>query len=136
MYLIRNQSNTDSPNVLPFESESIDSLKERYPKCIAKIWTQAEIARGDRPGLHREYVFDFESGLRLLISRALFGDLAKAHVSASWIDEKPLDFYEAEGEVVRAYKDLGGVGYLRFLGMSNMGIPHWIVEEDKNDVRT
>lgn len=127
--------------MLPFKSEPLEILKGRFPKALEKEWTLAEIPR-DRPGLHREHVFDFASGVRLLISRDNFyphihgGPVT--HVSASFEFDPPLTIDVLMTKVKDHYLQLGGVGNLKFLGFSSVvggkGIPHWIVEHAKEEV--
>jgi hypothetical protein len=55
--------------ILPFEPEPLESLQARFPKALERIWVVPSNGdMPDRPGMHREHLFDFESGLRLLIS--------------------------------------------------------------------
>ena len=55
---------------LPFAPETIESLQKRLPVAFARLWSVEQISKtGDRPGLYREYVFDTEQGIRLIISR-------------------------------------------------------------------
>lgn len=114
---------------IPFEEEPLEKLKERFPRALERIWIAYEKME-DRPGLHRDHVFDFESGLRLLISKDIIGySKPLIHVSASWETNSPLSFGSISIQVARAYKNLGGKGNLKFLGVSNFGIPHWVVED-------
>ena len=116
---------------LSFRPEDIGKLTERFPKALEKIWV-AKNNMQDRPGLHREHLFDFNTGLRLLISKDVL-DGGKSgpeiHVSASWEFNHPCCLKHASEEVQGFYKIIGGKGNLRFLGFSPQMIPHWIVEE-------
>lgn len=126
---------------LPFEAESTDILRARYPKALEKLWVVPDDvsfepdSMPDRPGLHRENVFDFTSGLRLLISRDKLGDTPiRVHVSASWEDGispelEPKSLTEFSVVVKMAYEYLGGKGTLTFIGISPNMIPHWLVME-------
>lgn len=54
---------------LPFQRESLDSIRKRLPQALAVIYDVRSILNGgDRPGLHRENVFDNEDGIRTVIS--------------------------------------------------------------------
>lgn len=122
---------------LPFVPESVESLKTRFPVCLEKTWTPKEILKGNRPGMHREYVFDFESGLRLLISKTQFfpKDIS-VHISASWEHDKPLNvnnIQELTQQIEDSYHSIGGEGKIIFLGMSSNFIPHWLVIHDKRN---
>lgn len=111
---------------IPFEPEELLKLQARFPRALEKIW-QITFPMIDRPGLHREHVFDFKHGLRLLISRDnLHG--VKIHVSASWERDEPKSLRDAHSQVDLHYKLLGGTGHLSYVGMSDNAIPHWVVE--------
>lgn len=113
--------------MIPFEPESIEKLKERLPKALEKIWKVTN-PMPDRPGLHREHVFDFESGIRLLISRdQLKREKPEIHVSASWEFNPPNSIREMHLLVINSYRALGGKDIINFIGFSNKNIPHWIV---------
>lgn len=117
--------------MLAFEPEPLSSLKKRFPDCLVKVWDVLNNPE-DRPGLHRTYVFDFENGLRLLISKSKFNeDTVGIHVSASWEVNEPETFDHAHGMVSKHYILLGGKGILKFLGISPLGIPHWLVVENE-----
>ena len=117
---------------LPFKAESIESLRSRYPKCLERIWKLNELWR-DRPGMYRDYVFDFEDGTRLLISKDNFypEDGEVIHVSASWeYDHKaPVTIVEATKHVTEHWHNIGGKGNLLWIGMSPNRVPHWLVKE-------
>src|SRR3954468_23455740 len=116
--------------MLPFEPESLESMQARFPKALERIWVVPSNGdMPDRPGMHREHLFDFESGLRLLIS---IDRLDKAntiiHISASWEYFTPVTFTVASEQVNEAYKSLGGKGHLKLIGVSQFGVPHWTVK--------
>jgi hypothetical protein len=116
--------------MMPFVPEPLEDLKARFPKCLEKVWDITD-TMPDRPGLHREHVFDFESGMRLLISNdCMIPRAPDIHISASWEHNPPQSILEMETDVVRGYRALGGKGLLRLLGWSGRGIPHWIVEKE------
>ena len=76
---------------LDLQPEPIEALRKRYPAALAKVWDTEVIAAGDksfadRPGSHREHVFDFrEDGeiVRLIVSVERFQDETVLHVSQS-----------------------------------------------------
>lgn len=125
---------------LDFKSEPLELLKARYPKAIEKVWKMPEIATGNRPGLHREHIFDFASGVRLLISRDDFTpmDGEVVHVSASFEFDPPVTIEAMMSKVTDHFRQLGGEGRLDFLGFSSVvggkGIPHWLVRNAENEV--
>ena len=57
--------------MLPFEPESIESLKARYPEAMKDTYDPNDIKDDptQSPGKQRKHVFDFEDGLRLIASR-------------------------------------------------------------------
>lgn len=115
---------------MPFIPEPLEDLKARFPKCLEKIWNVTD-PMPDRPGFHREHLFDFESGMRLLISNdCMIPRAPDIHVSASWEYCSPQSLKEMEEQVINGYKSLGGKGLLRLLGFSGRGIPHWLVEKE------
>lgn len=115
--------------MLPFKPESIESLKFRFDKALEKHWIVTD-PMPDRPGLHRENVFDFTFGMRLLISRDVFhyAKGSEIHVSASWEYNEPKSIAEMNKMVKIGFDMLGGIGSLRFIGFSEKAIPHWVVE--------
>ena len=114
--------------MLPFQKEPLEKLKARFPKAIEKVWIVND-PMIDRPGLHREHLFDFESGMRLLISKdKLVNEEPELHVSASWEHNPPKSVEEMHKFVVEGYYSLGGIGRVNFIGFSSAAIPHWIVE--------
>lgn len=115
---------------LPFQPEWIEVLKARFPKALERVWEVTD-PMPDRPGLHRENVFDFESGMRLLISRdKLTFEEPEIHISASWENDLPFTVEEATRRVTDGYRALGGKGIVSFLGQSSRGIPHWLVVKE------
>ena len=76
--------------MLPFEPEPGFQLEQRYKDAVEKIYPLAEMDGPDRPSLNRKHVFDFQDGLRLIISREKYdnGEIV-LHWSAS-VDEKHL----------------------------------------------
>lgn len=65
----------------------IEKLKKRVPNALLNLWDAEHIARNPdapRPGEFPNQVFDFEDGVRLIISREKFRQGAiKIHVSLS-----------------------------------------------------
>lgn len=121
--------------MLEFIAEPTAQLKARYPECLKKVWEVPDDvdltdpdAMSDRPGLHRENVFDFNCGIRLLISRDKYGrGPIQLHISASWERNEPNRLTVATESVREHFRSLGGQGYPLLLGISPNGIPHWIV---------
>lgn len=134
---------------IPNTPEPLATLQARYPRCLDHTYDQAAIRDrgGIRPGEVAANVFDFESdGLRLIISRERSPDgIVTLHFSASfpgecriadefrllkltmpverimrkWIDSIPARFRELSGDQRP----------ILFIGRSDVGIPHWVIEE-------
>ncbi len=72
---------------LPVQAESDEVLARRWRAAIQKQWNSNTIIEtGDRPGLHRENVFDTEDGVRCIVNRELAGDYDTLHFSLSFWD--------------------------------------------------
>jgi len=124
-----------NPPPLPFSPQSTKKLIERFPLALEKIWEVTEPMLV-RPGQFREYVFDFQSGLRLLISRTRFPpNVIRTQVSASWEYNAPISFNGAAAQVESMYQLLSGKlnARLDFIGFSPRKIPHWLVKETGNE---
>lgn len=93
--------------MLPFEPESIEELKARYTDAIQEVFNPIEVAEDPdlSPGKRRKHVFDFEDGLRLIVSVDQLDSSAfprVTHYSASLVEylcdinqfEKPIDYVE------------------------------------------
>lgn len=90
---------------LPQKRETMESAKARVKEALAPIWDRNEVVRdvqqfgdeADVPDKHRQHVFDFQDGLRLVVSRdrmpVEIGDPPTnlvIHVSASVHEESQL----------------------------------------------
>jgi hypothetical protein len=134
---------------LPFQIEPLEQMQARFPEALEPIWDATDEAALElnRPGMHRAHVFDFQNGLRLLISRDVLDDIKPMiHVSASFEADSPfgkeleqhamgLDFAHfldlVTRNVSRFYYLLADSknGWLKLIGISTAGIPHWTVED-------
>lgn len=137
---------------LPLEPEPIEVLRARFGDALRRSYGPQEIERdpeADGPGLHREHVFDFTDGLRLIVS---YDHLDQSqpepilHVSASARTGSParreVGTIEALLEYVqKAMSSLAQMAVpLAFLGIEGH-IPRWvgplrsIFEEMRKDQR-
>jgi hypothetical protein len=129
---------------LPFVAESLEELRERYPKALERLFDSESINLGvsDRPGENRANVFDFPVGLRLIISREDSDQGQIIHLSGSFIkDTEGFDCLKKEEEhhggqammqlyqsiCVRFFKEISDIsGVLFFTGFHGpQMIPHW-----------
>lgn len=56
---------------LPFEPQPLETLKQRVPQAFERVWNPVankDKESGDRPIERREHVFDFEDGVRMVVS--------------------------------------------------------------------
>lgn len=77
--------------MLPFEPESTEELKARYDEALQEVFDPREVANDPdlSPGKKREHVFDFEDGVRLIVSVDQIDKKVKpriTHYSASVVD--------------------------------------------------
>ena len=119
--------------MLPFEPESLDSLKARYQAAVEPV---LEVNVGASPGSKRQHVFDFEFGLRVIVGRLRFPDgVVFVHFTASAQEPLPswMEVRTQEGfasVALRAFRDLSGDARPEhFKGWSEKGIPHWVIPE-------
>lgn len=72
---------------LDYKPESIDALRARYHRALARVYPLRFLFDGeDRPGLLRDHIFDFDDGVRLIVSRHVDDGPERTeliHVSAS-----------------------------------------------------
>jgi hypothetical protein len=117
--------------MLPFKPEPINKLKQRYTKALERIWV-AEKGMIDVPSHHRENVFDFQNGLRLIISRDVLREELgpQIHVSASFFTNPPKGIDNLMGTIVGSFLAISGrVVQLNPLAITPKGIPHFVVED-------
>ena len=129
---------------LPFAPQSIDTLRARYPAARTSLYDQIAVLNGLQPppsGM-RANVFDFEDGLRLIISRERDPDgLVVMHISASAVDGTPMyqGIHDGRVGVVEFFDRVctewqavsGSARTPTFIGVSpDKLIPHWFVPEE------
>ena len=81
-----------SPTV-EFEAESLEVAQERFSASVKDLYDGTEELR---PGEQRKHIFDFEDGLRLIVSKDQYPDPAGSvgiHVSASVVDDETCGLY-------------------------------------------
>lgn len=135
---------------LDFKPGSFEDLQRRFYKSLEKIYIGNDILNGitEPPSQNPDCVFDFEDGLRLIISKELFEDYTATHISASFQENSRL-FNECLNRIRFENKENAQEYFLliatsrykmlsqdhremKFLGFSEeKGVPHWIIKEDK-----
>lgn len=110
---------------LPFQPESTDALKERYPAAVKHPLNPFDLMRrAEFPGHNRKHVFDFADGYRLQVTLTDLSGLGKHFVQVSgrrWYDDNgheiiksPSGMAETEQkamkqEIVKRFHDLSGL---------------------------
>lgn len=111
----------------------MEALKEKYKNALSNPYSVDKVIEGSqiRPGIKPEHVFDFENGIRLIISRDYHGGKEYIHISGSY-DEKTykgkvgapllarmrMSYWEVSGKTFEFPKPIYSKG----------GIPHWLIE--------
>ena len=131
---------------LPFVPEPVECLRARYAAATGELIEIDSVRLGTalRAGEQRRNVFDSEDSLRLLISREDLGRGPVLHVSASVQSETPAAEkfrwgvqnkglpWACEGlkKLAEArFREVSGEARpLVFIGFSDGGVPHWIIE--------
>jgi hypothetical protein len=127
---------------LPFEPEPIASMRARYAAARKTLYVQEDVAAGlvAPPSGFRAHVFDFEDGLRLIISRDRDPTgLVVIHLSASVVDDTPMYQHVCNGRIGMSeffervkieWQTLSGSTLTpQLIGVSDKYVPHWIVPE-------
>jgi hypothetical protein len=114
---------------LIFQPEPVAKLKKRYAQAFEKAYDVNKIGAGnmDRPGLHRENVFDFKDGLRLIISKDQHNGDLYLHASASL--REPFKDMSMIPQIIKRWLQLAG-GKLNGEARSSMsqgGVIHIII---------
>jgi hypothetical protein len=73
---------------LPFKPETVDKLAERFDKALDSVVNVEQLGKM-RPGMNRKHVFDFEDGLRMIVSVDDFQQIRYLHLSGSLHKEQP-----------------------------------------------
>lgn len=139
---------------LKFEPESMEAMQARYPKATMTpviVDPSKPVAEHERVGLRREHVFDFDNGLRLIVSLEHWmfqtGDYKKLiHISAGLEPNRYL-YNKLAGKTASAaieefartaihfFKTLSGYAGQPVLANRTGHAIHWIIllEEGKAD---
>lgn len=135
---------------VPINPQSDRVLRNRFHQALDELFLVDEFRQGgDRPGRHAENAFDFEDGMRLVVSRE-YDPIDKSHVihfSCSAEDQsifadrmRQIARERGNDPMVKAWKraavirfqELSGwpgavMNKVRLIGSSDTGIFHWSV---------
>jgi hypothetical protein len=116
--------------MIEFNPEPTEALRNRFTVAIKEVYniTASIEVEQDRSGAKKENIFDFEQGVRLIVSRERFEEKEMIHFSASY-DSK---YYKGTADrtlfdlMTQCICDLCHSQIkLVFSGFSTNGIPHW-----------
>lgn len=128
---------------LPHQPENLASMRDRYGAAREPLYDQVAVSEGRQaiPGELRPHVFDFDDGIRLMVSRERTpdGDVV-LHLSASveedselyrWIKKGRVGVNEFCFAVIKKWRAISdSKAEVTFIGISSpKGCPHWFVEE-------
>jgi hypothetical protein len=132
----------DPRMAVPWNPEAVDTLRARYAAALVNLYDHRAIAAGrqPRPGNHPRQVFDFQDGLRLIISRDRQADQRTGiFVSGSIVPGTPLEEWLRAQEpkaaiglrhlVCERWQCLAGSDRVpEFVGWSaRKGVPHFVM---------
>jgi hypothetical protein len=116
------------PLPLPYAPEPLASLQARYKRAIDCVYDLGEVKRREivSPGGNRENVFDFEDGLRLIVSRTQKGESRVVFmVTAGWMTPPTLAADQWPDTIPERYAELSGdTEPIDFFGWHDK-FPHW-----------
>ena len=133
--------------MIPYNPQTIEQCRERFHLAVAGIVEVEDCERGaPTPGSKPEHVFDFNDGLRLIVSRDRYPDgKIMVHFSASanpdsglyrWLKRSGSGQKKHFGKLATAgFAAISGCGsakpaLVEFAGISlSKGVPHWVVTE-------
>jgi hypothetical protein len=121
---------------VPFNPEPMDRLQARYKDAIRELIDPRDILAKKRkpPSSDARHVFDTEDGLRLIISLERMPDgRVVIHMSASFtglaIGMNMSGAEEATHWIVSTFQQISGTSREpELLGVTDGGIPHWLLE--------
>lgn len=125
---------------VPWSPSSIEAMTARYPDALIELVDGVEVMTGRReaPSGDPKHVFDFENGLRLIVSRdRIPGGAIGVHLSASWREGfigKPASIEDVHTLIVDAWRSIHGglhpaTANPGLLGVSEGGVPHFWLEQ-------
>lgn len=120
--------------MLPFEPEPIESLRSRYAAALEKAYeaTNAITDPSSTPGNNRSHVFDFEDGIRLIVSRDYYKAQQVTHVSASFNGSNKTNAKKFIEDARQCFLQLSGKDLPDRTFITANGIPHWFIDTELN----
>ncbi len=115
--------------------EKDEQLLARFSKAFEKVYDAKKVVTdptAERPGQNKNCIFDFEDGIRLIVSRELLNGKEVVHFSGSVnealykgmiIESVLLKKMENKFEYLMQQKTIS-----HLVAFSNKGIPHWICD--------
>lgn len=77
---------------LPFQPEKLESMRARLPDALVTVYNPDTVKTGGvRPGQLRQNVFDFEDGIRCIVSLDLDPDENKKYLHLSFSSTVEMD---------------------------------------------
>lgn len=123
---------------LPFEPEPFLQLRARFHAAYEPIWPYAPPDyEGDVPALHREHVFDFEDGVRLVVQRVQSPRRAEVGVLVAGCVEMGRGPTRRPEDLMDRYFELAGQpigGEILDWGVGGDGRIVWWVVKDNGQV--
>jgi len=124
--------------LLTFHPEPIADMIARYPAAVATVVDASLVAlkRQPPPGDDPTHIFDFPTGLRLIVSVERYpDDVVGLHLSASAFGGLLMEITAGEisplvflARAVEAWQTLSGSPACpQLVGFSEKGIPHWLL---------
>jgi len=119
---------------LPFHPEPFDMLKMRFIGAMEPVYEVDRILAGEaRPGTQRKHVFDFDDGMRMVVSRERAGDEVVLHVSVSFTGDAVVG-RELICSVIDKVNTLRGMtvpGLVKAF-QTSQGVVHFMFPESRN----
>ncbi len=134
--------------MLPTDVKTMEEHRLRWAKALEPIFDVESLCLGltARPGELPVHVFDFQDGMRMIVSRErdTTGEIID-HLSASFRAESRLYHRMRNGKLTRddfcdmiedRVRDLSNGGHLlNLVGYSEKGVPHFIIESSSVPVK-
>ena len=123
--------------MIPFEPEGMRLMKARFAEAVRKVYELDAVEAGleQRPGVERKHVFDFEDGMRLIVSRDRLEGEVSLHVSVSFMPGREVTGREFLVSVLSRVTDMSGgkgVEGLVQVFTSEAGVVHFLFPEKQD----